>query len=72
MDDENKTYSATINVNVPFEFCKKCSRLKLDEFHAYLWGNGEPVWYEYSCEHGYFCKAIIDLYKASMEEVTNE
>lgn len=68
MDYENKTYSATINVNVPFEFCKNCSRLTLDEHCGYLWANGEPVWREYSCEHGYFCKAIIDLYKASMEE----
>ena len=66
--ENNRIYSATVDVAVPFDFCKKCNRLKLDEYHAYLWADGEPVAYEYSCEHAYFCRNVFDLYKKSMEE----
>ena len=70
--DENRAHSTTIEVAVPFDFCNKCNRLKLDEHHAYLWGSGEPIAYEYSCEYAYFCRAIIDLYKSSKEETVDE
>jgi hypothetical protein len=68
VETKNELHTATVDVTVPFEFCKHCNRLELDEYHGYLWVNGEPIAHEYSCKHGYFCRNIIELYERSVEE----
>ena len=65
---KNELHTATVDVTVPFEFCKHCNRLELDDYHGYLWATGEPIAHEYSCKHGYFCKNVIELYERSVEE----
>ena len=68
MSDKNELHTATVDVIVPFEFCKHCNSLELEDYPGCLWANGEPVAHEYSCKHGYFCRNIIELYERSVEE----
>ena len=68
IDNKNTVCKAKVDVLVPFDFCKDCNRLELDDYYGYLWSNGEPIAHEYSCKHGYFCRSIIELYERSAKE----
>lgn len=58
-----------IDIEVPFKFCKKCERYKLNEdsYDVDITELKGVEYNEYSCKYSGICKNAVKLYRESFE-----